>query len=150
MVEASKCVFYGSLITSFFKVSFIYYVSTKLNLTSKFLHKLFFSSKQKSFFFNITFWRNFHAEFNFQTPIDITSLSSPTSASGQSSNNLVPNVMRNQNTKYSRLATTGKCFTNLTKTVVNLTTYGWKPGDYKTMALLFFNLTSWKTRPDSI
>ena len=53
---------------------------------------------------------------NFQTPIDITSLSSPTSASGQSSNNLVPNVMRNQNTKYSRLATTGSPSRDSTKT----------------------------------
>ena len=43
------------------KVSFIYYVSTKLNLTYKFLQKLFFSSKQRSLFFNITFWRNFHS-----------------------------------------------------------------------------------------
>ena len=39
----------------------------------------------------------------FQVPTDITSLSSPTSASGQG--NLLPNVTRN--TKYSRLATTG-------------------------------------------
>ena len=53
---------------------------------------------------------------NFQTPIDITSLSSPTSASGQSSNNLVPNVMRNQNTKYSRLATTGSPSRDSSKT----------------------------------
>jgi len=54
--------------------------------------------------------------FNSETPIDITSLSSPTSASGQSSNNLVPNVMRNQNTKYSRLATTGSPSRDSTKT----------------------------------
>jgi len=54
--------------------------------------------------------------FNSETPIDITSLSSPTSASGQSSNNLVPNVMRNQNTKYSRLATTGSPSRDSSKT----------------------------------
>lgn len=54
--------------------------------------------------------------FNSETPIDITSLSSPTSASGQSSNNMVPNVMRNQNTKYSRLATTGSPSRDSTKT----------------------------------
>lgn len=54
--------------------------------------------------------------FNSETPIDITTLSSPTSVSGQSSNNLVPNVMRNQNTKYSRLATTGSPSRDSTKT----------------------------------
>ena len=63
-----------------------------------------------------TFLSNVPLLTNFQTPIDITSLSSPTSASGQSSNNLVPNVMRNQNTKYSRLATTGSPSRDSTKT----------------------------------
>ena len=47
------------------KVPFIYYVrtcihNTKLNLTSKFFTKTVFSSNQKNFFFNMTFWRNFH------------------------------------------------------------------------------------------
>ena len=38
------------------------FYSTKINLTSKFFTKTgFFSSNQKNFFFNITFWRNFHA-----------------------------------------------------------------------------------------
>ena len=64
----------------------------------------------------LTFRNNVPLLTKFQTPIDITSLSSPTSASGQSSNNLVPNVMRNQNTKYSRLATTGSPSRDSTKT----------------------------------
>ena len=48
------------------KVPFIYYVSTRIaqNLIwiSNFSQTLqVFSSKQKKIFFNITFWRNFHA-----------------------------------------------------------------------------------------
>ena len=46
------------------KVPFIYYVSTCIlqNFTwiPNFSQKLFFLSKQKNFFFNITFWQNFH------------------------------------------------------------------------------------------
>ena len=34
---------------------------TKLNLTLKFSQELGFSSKQRNFFFNITFWQKFHA-----------------------------------------------------------------------------------------
>ena len=38
------------------------FYSTKLNLNCKFFTKTgFFSSNQKNFFFNITFWQNFHA-----------------------------------------------------------------------------------------
>ena len=57
-----------------------------------------FASGEKSQHTELLF---FFAFLYVQAPSEITSLSSPTSQS-----NLVPNVMRN-NTKYSRLATTG-------------------------------------------
>ena len=59
--------------------------------------------RQSSINLLLQYLTKFFLTLYFQVPTDITSLSSPTSASGQG--NLLPNVTRN--TKYSRLATTG-------------------------------------------